>query len=152
MTTMSARDWILQLLVGGLFGALGQAIRVVVGMKKLHDKAVHQRQAFAEVFHPGTLALSLLMGFVAGTLGSLAQTVNLAAISARDISLLVGIGYAGADCIEGFVRKSLPAGVALREEEEDPPAPAQTPAPPAAAVPVVSLTVAPEIDLLPPVG
>ncbi|HTN53244.1 MAG TPA: hypothetical protein VML50_12625 [Anaeromyxobacter sp.] len=122
---MSAHDWILQFLVGALFGALGQGLRVVVGLKKLNDTALSQGKSVGDLFHAGTLVVSLLIGAIAGVLGTLTASVNLQAITRENIVLLIGTGYAGADFIEGFIRKELPAGVA-------PPAPGDdsSPAPP----------------------
>ncbi|HUL58296.1 MAG TPA: hypothetical protein VLU43_03435 [Anaeromyxobacteraceae bacterium] len=107
---MSAHDWIMQFLVGGMFGALGQGLRVVVGLKKLNDSALLQKKPFGELFSAGTLVLSLLIGAIAGVLGTLTSSMNLQAITRENVMLLIGIGYAGADFIEGFVRKELPAG------------------------------------------
>jgi hypothetical protein len=121
--TVSARDWVLQFLVGAMFGALGQGIRVVVGLKKLNDSALRQGKPFGELFSAGTLLVSLFIGAVAGVLGTLTTGVNLQAISRETVALLVGIGYAGADFIEGFVRKELPAGAAAAAGDPDPPPP-----------------------------
>jgi len=107
---MTASGWIMQLLLGGLLGTTGQAIRVVVGLKKLNDKAQREGLTFGEAFSPSTLALSLLIGFVAGALGVLSLNLDLrASIERQHVMMLLGIGYAGADFIEGFVRKNLPA-------------------------------------------
>jgi hypothetical protein len=105
---MTANDWITRFLVGGLFGALGQGVRVVVGLKKLNDSAVQSRTPLAEVFSASTLLVSLLIGFVAGVLGMLSADVDLQSITRQNILLLIGTGYAGADFIEGFVRKNIP--------------------------------------------
>ncbi len=106
---MSAHDWIVQFLVGGMFGALGQGLRVIVGLKKLNDSALLRGKAFGELFSSGTLVVSLLIGAIAGVLGTLTANMNLQAITRENVMLLIGIGYAGADFIEGFVRKELPA-------------------------------------------
>jgi hypothetical protein len=109
---VSAHDWVLQFLVGGMFGALGQGMRVIVGLKKLNDAALHQGKPFGELFSAGTLLVSLLIGAIAGVLGTLTTSVNLQAITRESVALLIGIGYAGADFIEGFVRKELPGAPA----------------------------------------
>ena len=132
---MTASQWIMQFLLGGVLGALGQAIRVVVGLKKLNDAALREGRSFREVFSASTLAMSLLIGFVAGALGVLSLVANLQAnIERQQVMLLIGIGYAGADFIEGFVRKNLPA--------------ATTGAPVAAP----ARGAAPDVDLQPPIG
>jgi hypothetical protein len=105
---MTARDWILQFALGGTFGALGQSLRIVVGLKKLHDQALQAGRTFGQVFSPGTLMVSLLVGVVAGVLGTLTETIDLEAVTRENVLVLVGIGYAGADFIEGFMKKRLP--------------------------------------------
>ncbi len=144
----------MQLLVGGLFGALGQLIRIVVGMKKLNDKALHQKQSFGEAFNTSTLFLSILIGFVAGALGILPAKVNLGAMSSDQILLLIGIGYAGADFIEGFIRKSLPASsTEVASEEQPPPKVAALSASGPAAGVASALRVDPgSLEVVPPVG
>ena len=107
---MTANEWVMQFLVGGLFGTLGQAIRVVVGLKKLNETAVREKRPFGDDFSPSLLAVSLLIGFVAGVLGMLSTDVSLKAITRENVLLLVGVGYAGADFIEGFMKKQLPGG------------------------------------------
>lgn len=107
---MSATEWVMQFLVGGLFGMLGQGLRVVVGLKKLNDRALQAGLPFTELFKPSSLIVSLLIGFIAGVLGILTANLNLQAITRENIMLLVGVGYTGADFIEGFVRKTLPGG------------------------------------------
>lgn len=125
---MTAHDWIMQFLFGALFGALGQGIRAIVGLKKVNDSAVRKGQSFGEVFSPGTLVVSLVIGAIAGVLGTLTANVNLQALTRENVVLLIGIGYAGADFIEGFVRKELPSsstGPGASAVEPD-----ATPAPP----------------------
>lgn len=120
---MTASEWVMQFLVGGMFGALGQAIRVVVGLKKLNESAVQEKRPFGDQFSPSLLLLSLLIGFVAGVLGMLSTEVKLQTITRENILLLIGVGYAGADFIEGFMRKHLPettvkAGGAPKQTED----------------------------------
>ncbi len=107
---MRTTDWILALLLGGLMGMLGQGVRVVSGLKKVHDQAAAEQRPFAELFELNTLLLSLLIGFVAGALAilSLSDPESTTAPS-RDLVLsLLGVGYAGTDFIEAFMRKHLP--------------------------------------------
>ena len=107
---MSAHDWVMQFLVGGLFGALGQSLRVIVGLKKLNDSALLRGKAFGDLFSSGTLVVSLLIGAIAGVLGTLTSSVNLQAITRENVVLLIGIGYAvfgisnliGAACLAAY--------------------------------------------------
>ncbi len=132
--TATAHDWIQQFLFGALFGALGQGIRVIVGMKKINDAALRSGQTFADVFSPGTLVVSLLIGAIAGVLGTLTAKIDLQALTRDNVVLLIGIGYAGADFIEGFVRKELPANGAATDASAAAPGavaePDASPAPP----------------------
>ena len=106
---MTAQQLIMMLLVGGILGAVGQGIRVIVGVKKLYDQALHDQKPFSDYFAGSTLLFSLLIGFVAGVLG----IIGLGGFAAmqlgkEQILALIGIGYAGADFIEGFIKKNLP--------------------------------------------
>jgi hypothetical protein len=123
---MTAYDWVMQFLAGGLFGATGQGIRVVVGLKKLNDQAQEEGRQFGELFRARDLLVSLLIGFVAGVLGILAADVDVHAIEKETILLLLGVGYSGADFIEGFVKKYLP-GDGRTATGAVPPAPEQPP-------------------------
>lgn len=116
---MPARDWLLRFALGGLCGALGQSLRVVVGLKKVHDQALQAGKPFGELFSPGTLMVSLLVGAIAGILGTTTETIDLQAVTRENILALVGMGYAGADFIEGFVRKRIPAPAAAPPAEGD---------------------------------
>jgi hypothetical protein len=113
---MTASEWVMQFLVGGLFGALGQGIRVVVGLKKLNETAVREKRPFGDSFSPGLVFVSLLIGFVAGVLGILSTDLSLKTITRETIVLLIGVGYAGADFIEAFMRKHLPAPAVIPSE------------------------------------
>jgi F0F1-type ATP synthase membrane subunit c/vacuolar-type H+-ATPase subunit K len=133
----SAADWINLILLGGLLGAVGQGIRVVVGLKKVNDQALQEKKEFSALFSPATLIVSLLVGFIAGVLGILSlPNVNVAKLDPNQVLLpLLGIGYAGADFIEGFVKKNTaqftggkPAGSA---GTQPPSSPADNPEPPA---------------------
>jgi hypothetical protein len=104
---MSAQDWIQLLLIGGLLGTVGQGIRVIVGLKKIYDQALQEGKPFSEHFDGASLLFSLLIGFVAGVLGTLSlPKVTAAQIQTEQLITLIGIGYAGCDFIEGFIKKS----------------------------------------------
>lgn len=126
---MSAQDWILVILVGGLLGAVGQGIRVIVGLKKLYDSSLQEGKAFSDNFNGPSLLFSLLIGFVAGVLGILSLSkVTATQIQMEQVLTLLGIGYAGADFIEGFIKKNTPqfssataGGAAGIDNAEQPP-------------------------------
>ena len=107
---MDAAGWILALVLGGILGMIGQGIRVVVGLKKVHDQAAAAQKAFGEIFQGSVLGISLLIGFLAGALAMIGIAENLteAKPSKELILTLIAAGYAGTDFIEGFTRKYLP--------------------------------------------
>jgi hypothetical protein len=109
---MSTEQWILQLLLGGILGMLGQGIRVITGLKKVHDQASAENKPFGQLFDVGTLMISLLIGFTAGALAIIATTPDGSALTKVDRQMIVTLlaaGYAGTDFIEAFVKKYLPA-------------------------------------------
>ena len=95
---MSPTTIIINLLAGGILGMLGQSIRVIVGLRKM---AVRN-----EVYEASRMFTSLVIGFTAGALGmiSLHFKEEGLTLDSRDILLLISIGYAGVDFIEGFYR------------------------------------------------
>lgn len=97
---------ILLVLIGGLLGMVGQGIRVVVGLKKLYDESFQSGQDFGRNFSTTTLLFSLLIGFIAGVLGALSLADFEQGLSKDQVLTLIGIGYAGADFIEGFIKKN----------------------------------------------
>lgn len=79
--------------LGAVFGAAGQAIRGLLGIKKAMDSAT-----FAPfVFNAQYFTVTLLIGAVAGVLTSLVTLNPIALIAA---------GYAGADAIEGLTKRA----------------------------------------------
>jgi len=122
---MLANELILVLFVGGLLGMVGQGIRTIVGLKKVYDQSVRQATAFTELFQGSQISLSLLIGFVAGVLGVISFFDPASTKFTKETLLtLIGIGYAGSDFIEGFIKKYLPpvsvAGVSGASGVPDP--------------------------------
>ncbi len=116
---MSASDWITLIILGGLLGAIGQMLRVVVGLKKLRDKAAETKTSFVETFVASELVLSLMIGFAAGALAGIAahatqdtaveaNRLDLDDIRAKFLFGIMAAGYAGTDFIEGIAKKYLP--------------------------------------------
>lgn len=108
---MGVTDWVLTLILGGILGMIGQGIRVIAGLKKVNDQASAEGKSFGSLFQSSTLALSLLIGFIAGTLAIIGVTgsTEVTNPSKELIVTIIGAGYAGTDFIEGFIKKSLPA-------------------------------------------
>lgn len=68
---MSAENLLMVLLPGDLLGMAGQGVRVIAGIKKLHNEAVGTNTVVSELFQTHTLVISLMIGFVAGLLCAL---------------------------------------------------------------------------------
>ncbi|WP_147367905.1 hypothetical protein [Fibrisoma montanum] len=110
---------LINLLLAGILGLIGQGIRVIIGLKKLKEEAatVAQEEAAAppapaaktvydDLFDSRKLWLSLFIGFIAGCLANLSRTD---AEFSKDVQLaIVAAGYAGTDFIEGIFKKLLP--------------------------------------------
>lgn len=102
---------LINLILCGLLGLIGQGIRVVVGLKKLQEESVEKdaqnpKGIFEGQFDARQLWLSLFIGFVAGCLASLARDDD--AVT-KDVQLaIIAAGYAGTDFIEGVFKKFFP--------------------------------------------
>ncbi len=128
---------LLALLLCGLLGVLGQGVRAVVGLKNagsLNSTTPGEQAVFSLAY----LALSLLIGFVAGALAGIALNLEtIITIDPSDWKTLLGIaasGYVGADFIENTMSVVIPGTRAPRASPAPPP---PAPVPPAPrAVPV----------------
>lgn len=124
---MNPVDWLALLTLGGLLGAAGQGARAIVGLKKLSDAASAKGDTLADCFETSQLAVSLMIGFVAGLLAMIAMQVaggNAFDITGQTLTTIVGAGYAGTDFIEGFMRREGPGGPPSRNGGDDAPPPA----------------------------
>lgn len=116
---LNAGGWLQVITLGAVIGAAGQAARMIIGLKKLSDAAAHSGKSTAEYINASRLMISLVIGAVAGIIGTLTMDIDLTKnISANTLGTLIAIGYAGTDFIEGFMHKAQP-GIA----------PAQVPSP-----------------------
>lgn len=111
MNAISAEQWLLIIALGGIAGALGQVLRVIVGLKKANDEAAAKGLALSEVIVPSRLVISIIIGFAAGAVAALiAPPPNLADVGAGTILAFAAAGYSGADFIESAMSKFLPGG------------------------------------------
>lgn len=109
-------EWLQVLGLGGLVGAIGQGVRVIVGLKKLNDAASAQSTgdtpvSISDLISGSRLAVSLAIGFIAGAIAA-ATTLkrgDLGAIAGVTLGGIAAAGYAGADFIEGFMSRAVPA-------------------------------------------
>ncbi|MEP0909913.1 hypothetical protein NDI45_03135 [Leptolyngbya sp. GB1-A1] len=92
--------------LGILLGLLGQGTRVIVGLKKASDEAALAQQSLKGIVDLKRLAVSLLIGGVAGGIGAISLLGN--EIDKEFLLTLVAVGYSGADFIEGFLRTKTP--------------------------------------------
>lgn len=107
--TLDATTWMQLIGLGAMLGALGQAIRSIVGLKKLNDAVSNSPATVADVIQPSRLVTSLVIGAIAGALASVSLIDNIDAIASAQIAALLGAGYAGADFIEGFMSRATPS-------------------------------------------
>ena len=86
----------------------GQGIRVIVGLKKAAESAQAAGSTLKQDFNGARLLVSLLIGAIAGVLAALPFISQAETITYQTLVALLGAGYAGADFIEGFMRKAVP--------------------------------------------
>lgn len=102
---------LLFMLLGSLFGMLGQGARVIVGFKKAHAVQANGTSGTWEVKRlVYSLIISFVVGAVAGTLAVItglepdANGTEQFEFSKQSILLWIGAGYAGTDFIEGLFK------------------------------------------------
>jgi hypothetical protein len=119
---MNTEAMLINLLLCGLLGLIGQGVRVIVGLKKLNEEATEKatdlaivaggpgaKAVFNAQFDVRKLWLSLFIGFIAGCLASLTRSNEAANTVSNDVVLaILAAGYAGTDFIEGVFKKLLP--------------------------------------------
>jgi len=95
------------LLLGGLLGMVGQGIRVMVGLKKKYDESLRSNKKLKDIFDARQLWISILISFLIGTIAGILGVINYIdqAITKEFLFTIIGIGYAGTDFIEGFIKK-----------------------------------------------
>ncbi len=125
---------LLALLLCGLLGVLGQGVRAIVGLKNagsLNSTTPGEQAVFSLAY----LALSLMIGFIAGVLAGIALNLeDVITIDPGNWKLLLGIagsGYIGADFIENTMSVVIPGAKLAPAKTAPPPAPVQPPPPPA---------------------
>lgn len=112
---MAGHELLQLVAIGVIAGAFGQGLRTIVGIKKASDEAAAAGSTLrAEGLDVSRLILSLFIGAIAGGIGIFTITGFTAGagnnITAEMFFGIVGIGYAGTDFIEGFVRTQMPKG------------------------------------------
>ena len=131
---------LLALLLCGFLGVLGQGVRAVVGLKNAGslNSTTPSEQA---VFSLAYLALSLLIGFIAGVLAGIALNLQtIISVDPGNWKMLLGIagsGYIGADFIENAMSVVIPGTKPARITRVAAPAPPAPPPTPPAPPPIV---------------
>ena len=110
---MQTQEVILQLLMGGLLGAVGQGLRIIVGMKKLNEDAKELGTKVGALLDTSRMVVSLLIGFCTGILTVVSMSdFDKVFFSGADLKQhllsIIAAGYAGTDFIEGLMKKYLP--------------------------------------------
>ena len=99
-------------LLGSILGAVGQGMRVIVGIKKQLDKASACGKKWEDWFETKQLLSSLIIAFtvggIAGVLGAIEFITKGTEITKEFMITLIAIGYAGTDFIEGFMKRRIP--------------------------------------------
>jgi|GEM_PF-517007 len=113
---MNASELLQMLAIGVIGGAFGQGMRAIVGIKKASDEAAAGGSTLREEgLDVSRLVLSVFIGGIAGGIGIFTITgmrpEALTEITMEVFFGVIGIGYAGTDFIEGFIRTQLPVGV-----------------------------------------
>jgi hypothetical protein len=107
---MNATEILAYILLGGVLGAVGQSMRVIVGLKKEIDDAKQRTtdKSVKDWFDARELWVSLLLGAIAGIVAAgLAFKPDMT----FDKNFLLGVvaaGYAGADFLGGIMSKWQP--------------------------------------------
>lgn len=120
---METSEILLQLITGGLLGIVGQMLRFLVGYKKLNDEAAKGDKSISDMFQTSRFVISLAIGFVAGIIGIVSLSEFRESVfltkGKETILTLIGIGYAGTDFIEGFIKKYIPDTNSLNQGDKD---------------------------------
>ncbi|MBS1772249.1 MAG: hypothetical protein JST82_05270 [Bacteroidetes bacterium] len=100
---------LITVLLGAILGAVGQGIRVIVGLKKVGDEADKQGISNNQLIQTQQLVLSIFIAFAIGAIAGVLAAVNNMDATVFDKSTVIAFitaGYAGTDFIEGFMKKT----------------------------------------------
>ena len=102
----SVSQWLLVISFGIVAGMLGQAARVVIGLKKANEDADARGEVF--VFQLSKFWISMCLGGIAGALAAIATVPSTMVLSTQLVMGIIAAGYAGSDFIEGVLSKAIP--------------------------------------------
>jgi hypothetical protein len=102
---MTPIQWLQIVLLGIIFGALGQGARTIVGIKKLNDYADDTNPS-AALIDGARLLISFGIGGVAGAFAAISLITDLTkTIELQQLFAIAAAGYVGSDFIEGFISR-----------------------------------------------
>jgi hypothetical protein len=127
---MSSADALKFLLLGGFLGLFGQGVRALVGLNLLKDYANGPNPSQSDVFNAARLAISLVVGFIAGVATALTYVLKDGKVVSDIVPYLLpfaGAGYVGTDVIETFYVKYFDKGspTSLKAAQSDAASPEQ---------------------------
>lgn len=102
MSALTAENVLPALILCGLAGMIGQGIRAVIGLKKA-GVLQQEKMDFTQPFSSSYLMITLMIGFIAGSLSGLMIGIPgfVTDLKIEKLLAVVAAGYAGADFIEG---------------------------------------------------
>ena len=106
--SLSSAQVLSALVLAGLLGMIGQAVRAIVGLKKMNDDALSGGVSANDLFIASRLVTSEIIGFVVGVVTAFSLDIDRLVGNVTSLQFLLGIvaaGYAGTDIIEGFARR-----------------------------------------------
>lgn len=104
-------------ILGGILGAVGQGIRVTVGIKKRQEEAGRLGKKWEELLEPKQLLASLIIALTIGGMAGVLGAIELlgSELTKECLISIIAIGYAGTDFIEGFMNTRTPtAGTSVQ--------------------------------------
>ncbi|MBV8120051.1 MAG: hypothetical protein JO081_08960 [Alphaproteobacteria bacterium] len=101
--------WASIIAIGALMGAIGQGVRIIVGLGKARDTRRHEK--FADPIASTRLTIVLLIGALAGAIAAIASAPG--SPVARMV-LFGAAGYSGADLVERLIARSVSPAVHTR--------------------------------------
>ena len=106
MEEASAQAWLMIIGLGAICGAVGQVLRMVIGLSKA--QAAVAAGGAVPIDHR-KIVVSLVIGAAAGAVAGLMTVSDEAKITMNQVLGLLAAGYAGADFIEGAMKKFVPS-------------------------------------------
>jgi hypothetical protein len=102
---MTPIQWLEIVVLGIIFGGLGQGARTIVGIKKLNDYA-DDTNPLSALIDGIRLLISFGIGGVAGAFAAVTLITDFTkSVPAEQLFAIAAAGYSGSDFIEGFISR-----------------------------------------------